>query len=136
MSVRVQSGPGIQRVRGVLYIFEYAVITIAIFAFLVWRYLYATGGVDVLEVLFWVIFPDLAAFIPIGIASKKGTWPAWGAYVYNFFHTILVWVAVFAVVWIILGTPHLELLGWLGHITTDRTVGYGLRETKSARLTG
>ena len=135
MSGHVQSGPRFQNARSPLYISEYAVITIAILAFLVWRYLYAPGGVDAIEVVFWVIFPDLAAFIPIGIASKKGAWPAWGAYVYNFFHTILVCVAVFAILWVILKTPHWELLGWLGHISTDRAVGYGLRETKPTKLT-
>jgi hypothetical protein len=130
LAERSQFSPDFQGARSRLYRSEYAVITVAILAFLVWRYLYAGGGINILEIVFWAIFPDLAAFIPIGVASKKGVWPAWGASLYDFFHTILVWTAIFAVTWIILKTPHWELLGWLGHISTDRAVGYGLRETR------
>ncbi len=135
MAEHPQSGPGFQGAKSRLYRAEYALITIAIIVFLVWRYLYASGTLNILEFILWIIFPDLAAFIPIGVASKKGVWPNWGASLYNFFHTILVWTAIFAVTWIILRTPHWELLGWLGHITTDRAVGYALRETKKPATT-
>jgi hypothetical protein len=125
-----QSGPGFQGARSKLYRSEYALITLAILVFFAWRYLHAPGGINILEIVFWAIFPDLAAFIPIGLASKKGVWPAWGSYLYNLFHTIIVWTAIFGIAWIVFRAPHWELLGWLGHITTDRAVGYGLRETE------
>ena len=125
-----QFGPGFQNARSRLYRSEYALITVSILIFLAWRYIYSSGSVSILEIAFWAIFPDLVAFAAIGAASKKGVWPTWGSYVYNVSHTILVWAAVFAVTWVVLGSPHWELLGWLGHISADRAVGYGLRETK------
>jgi hypothetical protein len=123
-------GPGFQDARSILYRSEYAVITIAILVSLAWYELYGSGHLNILEIVFWAIFPDLAAFIPIGLASRKGDWPDWGSYVYDLFHTILLWIAIFVLTWILLKTPHWELLGWLGHITADRAVGYGLRDTK------
>jgi hypothetical protein len=88
--------------------------------------------VDWLQVVFWVIFPDLAAFIPIAASSERRQWPSWGASLYNVFHTAVVWVAVFALAWLAMGSIYLPLLGWLLHITTDRTAGYYLRVTSSA----
>lgn len=77
--------------------------------------------------MFWGVFPDLAAFVPISLSSKRRSWPAWGAVGYNVFHTIVVWVAVFFVVWALAGAPYWPIFGWLVHITFDRSVGYGLR---------
>ena len=120
-------GPGFQDARSWLYRAEYAAITLVILGYLVWRSIHF-GGIDWLEVLFWIIFPDLAAFVPIGASSQSKEWPPWGANLYNFFHTILIWAAAFALAWLALGSAYLPLLGWLGHITADRAVGYGLRQ--------
>ena|SRR5579864_3587635 len=123
-------GPPFQGAQSKLYRSEYAIISLAILGLLVWRYSQSPGLIFVLEILFWAIFPDLAAFIPIGLSSSKQAWPSWGAYVYNIFHSILTWALVFGVTFLIFKSPRWELLGWLGHITLDRAVGYGLREQK------
>jgi hypothetical protein len=98
----------------------------AILGYLLWRSFYA-GGIDWLQVAFWAIFPDLAAFLPIGLSSKSREWPSWGSGVYNSFHTYLTWGTVFVVSWAAFGAVYWPLFGWLGHITVDRAVGYGLR---------
>ena len=86
------------------------------------------GGLDWPATVFWALFPDLVAFIPIGL-SKKRDWPPWGSYLYNVFHTVLTWGLAFAVLWLVLGSPYLPMLGWLVHIAADRAIGYGLRSS-------
>jgi hypothetical protein len=119
-------GPGFQDARSKFFRLEYAAASIAIVGYLVWRSLYL-GGVDWLQVIFWVVFPDLASFIPIGASSKRREWPPWGAKLYNVFHTVLTWGLAFAASWLALGVVYWPLFGWLGHITVDRAVGYTLR---------
>lgn len=119
-------GPGFQSAGSRLYRAEYALATAAILAYLVYRSLYS-GGLDWPATVFWIFLPDLVAFIPIGLSSKKREWPAWGSYLYNLSHNALVWGSAFAVAWAVLGAPYLPILGWLGHITVDRALGYGLR---------
>jgi len=119
-------GPGFQDAESKLYRAEYAAISLAVVAFVVWR-AYAPGGIGWLELVFWVAFPDLVAFAAIGASPKRREWPSWGSSVYNVCHTILVWAAVFLLSWAVLGAIYWPLLGWLGHITVDRAVGYGLR---------
>jgi len=123
-------GPAFQSASSKLYRLEYAAATVAILAYLVYRWLYL-GGLDWPSTVFWMVFPDLAAFIPIGLSSKRKEWPKWGSYLYNISHTVLVWGLTFGAVWLVLGTPYWPIFGWLGHITTDRAVGYGLRSTAS-----
>jgi len=112
---------------------EYAAASIAIVYYVGWR-TFNGGGVDWLQVVFWAIFPDLAAFVPIAITSERRVWPWWGGNWYNIFHTFLVWGAVFAGFWLVIGAPYLPLLGWLLHITTDRATGYYLRGNRPADL--
>jgi hypothetical protein len=125
-------GPDFQNAGSRLYRIEYAGITVAILAYLVYRWLYL-GGVDWLSTAFWAIFPDLAAFIPIGLSPSRREWPAWGAPLYNAVHTLLSWGFSFSLIWFALRTPYWPILGWLGHITTDRAVGYGLRTSSRTR---
>lgn len=131
---RHQSDPGFQNAGSRIYRLEYGVMTIAIVVFIAWRCIYVSGSINILEIVLWAIIPDLVVFVPIGLASKRGKWPSWGATLYNFFHTIIIWIAAFVVSWVVLKTPHWELLGWLGHIMTDRAVGFGLREKRIASL--
>ena len=119
-------GPGFQDARSSLYRAEYAAIGATVFAFLAWR-TFSPGGVDWLQVAFWVIFPDLVAFAGIGLSAKRREWPRWGSSLYNLFHTILLWEACFLLSWAVFGAPYLPLLGWLGHIAVDRALGYALR---------
>jgi hypothetical protein len=122
-------GPGFQAAGSRLYRAEYAAVTLAILAYLIYRWLYL-GGLDWGQTVFWILFPDLAAFVPIGISSKRKEWPAWGSYLYNVVHTVLTWGLAFGVLWLVLGTPYWPVFGWLGHITADRAVGYGLRSNE------
>ena len=121
-------GPGFQAANSRPYRLEYAAATAAILAYLVYRWLHL-GGLDWPSTVFWILFPDLVAFIPIGLSSKKREWPAWGGHLYNTFHTVLVWGLAFGVLWLVLGTPYWPVFGWLGHISADRAAGYGLRST-------
>lgn len=119
-------GPGFQDARSKLFRAEYAAFSLAIIAYLVWQSIYL-GGIDWLQVIFWVAFPDLISFIPIGASSKRKDWPSWGPSLYNVFHTMLIWGVAFVGFWVILGHVYWPLLGWLGHITVDRAVGFTLR---------
>ena len=119
-------GPGFQDARSRLYRAEYAAISLAIIGYLVWRGVHL-GGVGWLQVAFWAVFPDLVAFVGIGLSSKRREWPSWGPGLYNLFHTVLLWGGAFAACWVATGVVYLPLLGWLGHITVDRASGYGLR---------
>jgi len=121
-------GPAFQAASSRLYRLEYVVATLAILGYLVYRWLHL-GGLDWPATVFWILFPDLVAFIPIGLSSKRREWPAWGSYLYNAFHNALVWGLAFGLLWLALGTPYWPILGWLGHIAADRAVGYGLRST-------
>ncbi len=127
MSDRPRFGPGFQDARSTLYRAEYAAVTLALLAYLIWRSLYL-GGLDWLQTIFWAVFPDLAAFIPIGASSKRREWPGWGASLYNLFHTGLLWGLAFAASWVFLTGVYWPIFGWLGHITADRALGYGLRQ--------
>jgi hypothetical protein len=75
-------GPGFQDARSKLYRAEYAAATLALLAYLIYRSLYL-GGLDWASMVFWIFFPDLVAFIPIGLSSKRKEWPSWGSYLYN-----------------------------------------------------
>jgi hypothetical protein len=81
-------GPGFQDARSWPFRAEYSAVLVAIVAYLVWRTFYF-GGVDWLQVIFWVVFPDLVSFVAIGASLKRREWPTWGADFYNLFHTIL-----------------------------------------------
>ena len=122
-------GPGFQDARSKLYRAEYAVATLALLAYLIYRSLYL-GGLDWASTVFWIFFPDLVAFIPIGLSSRRKEWPSWGSYLYNTLHTLLVWGLAFAVLWLVFGAAYWPIFGWLGHITADRAVGYGLRSNR------
>ena len=123
--------PGFLSLDSWLYRLEYAVATVAILAILfVWRLgvLHALPPTAIGLTLFRIVWPDIFAFVPIGLASRRShEWPKWGATVYHFPHSLLVWVAVFgAWSWLSAGVAW-PLLGWAAHITADRAAGYHLR---------
>ena len=131
MSGRGGYGPGFQRADSKLYRAEYAAAALAILALLVYRWLYL-GGLNWPQTVFWAAFPDLVAFIPIGLSRRK-EWPRWGSYLYNAFHIGLVWGLAFGVLWLALGSPYWPILGWLLHIAADRAMGFGLRSTTGSQ---
>ncbi len=111
-------------------------ITVVLLVVLFYWRLFLVKDLSPLATVFWIIFPDLASFIPIGLAMRGAKeWPRWGPGLYNFLHTLLVWIPVFAVWTILSGAVQWPLLGWAGHITADRSVGYYLRAA-SKRIEG
>lgn len=130
MSENERFGPSFLKADSFLYRLEYGVITLAILAYLLWRTFYG-GGIEWIQTFLWILFPDLVAFIPIGL-SRRAPWPSWGAYLYDLVHTVLAWGLTFAVSWWMFNAPVWPLLGWLGHITADRALGFGLREAPAS----
>jgi hypothetical protein len=82
-------------------------------------------------VTFWGVFPDLFAFgLPISFLILKGIATlsfsfhrpdmfGLPATLYQYSHSLVIWAAVFIIVWIVSKRPRLELLGWLLHILID-----------------
>ncbi len=86
---------------------------------------------------FWGVFPDLFAFtIPFilvifRVITGELSLSSFGdhhgpvagfdlaSYLYQYSHSLVIWVAVFAIVWIISKRPRYELLGWALHILID-----------------
>src|SRR2546428_6449600 len=126
-----RAGPGFLRLNSIAYRLEMLLITIILLVVLFYWRLFVVKDLNLLGTVFWIIFPDLASFIPIGLAMRGAKeWPSWGPVVYNLFHTLLVWIPVFAIWSILSGAVQWPLLGWAGHITADRSVGYYLRASK------
>jgi hypothetical protein len=94
---------------------------------------------------FFGVFPDFFAFtIPFLIAIYKAVFMGTSfsamrdhhgfaggfdiaAYLYQFSHSLVVWVFVFGVVWYFSKRPRYELLGWALHILIDipsHTIGF------------
>ncbi len=128
-------GPGFLRLNSISYRLEMLLITIILLVVLFYWRLFVVKDLNLLETIFWIIFPDLASFIPIGLAARGAKeWPRWGPTLYNFFHTLLVWIPVVAIWSILSGAVQWPLLGWAGHITADRSVGYYLRAASKRRV--
>jgi hypothetical protein len=86
---------------------------------------------------FWGVFPDLFAFtIPFilvifRVITGELSLSSFGehhvpvagfdlaAYLYQWSHSLVIWAAVFIIVWIISKRPRWELLGWALHILID-----------------
>lgn len=129
-------GPGFQSIDSNLYRAEYAGLFLGILVCLVWRGAELAGGAATIywgSIVFWLILPDLVSFIPIGLFSKGGSWPSWGARLYNTFHSAVVCGLVFVSSWLFLQTVYLPLLAWFGHIAADRAVGFYLRSQPVSR---
>jgi hypothetical protein len=105
-----------------------AALTSLLFVALFYWRLFVVGDLDVPWTVFWFFWPDLGAFIPIGLAMRREkSWPAWGPPLYNLLHSFLPWAAVFGAWWFAAGSVPWPLLAWAGHISLDRTIGYYLR---------
>lgn len=78
--------------------------------------------------VFWFVLPDLAAFLPIGLANRRRLdWSTWGAPLYNVMHTWLTFGAVFLLASVVTAAIAWPVLGWAAHIAMDRAAGYYLR---------
>lgn len=128
-------GPGFLPLRSWIYRLEYAVGAVVILILVLgWRglILHDLPWPSLLLTVFWAIWPDLAAFVPIGLASRDSKeWPSWGPALYNSVHNFLVWGAVFAAWSLVTGQIVWPLLAWAGHIAADRAVGYYLRAPRT-----
>src|SRR5437773_12574741 len=130
-----RAGPGFLRPNSLAYRLEMLLITIILLVVLFYWRLFVVKDLNLLGTVFWIIFPDLASFIPIGLSMRGAKeWPRWGPGLYNLFHTLLVWIPVFAIWSILSGAVQWPLLGWAGHITADRSVGYYLRAASRGRV--
>ncbi len=108
--------------------------TLAIIVILFYWRLLVVKDLNLPLTIFWILWPDLGSFIPIGLATRSSKeWPRWGSALYNLLHTFLVWIPVFAVWSIATSSVQWPLLGWAGHVTADRAVGYYLRANTDKR---
>jgi hypothetical protein len=122
------TGPRFLRLNSTIYRLEMLLITMAILVALFYWRLFIAKDLNLPLTIFWIAWPDLGSFIPIGLAARNSKdWLRWGPRLYNLLHTLLVWTPVFAIASILLGSIQWPLLGWAGHITADRSVGYYLR---------
>ncbi len=127
-----RGGPPFARLASWPYRAEMLLLTLVLTGFLVGRAI-TVRDVDWAWTGFWFLWPDLVAFVPIGVAARGGAgWPSWGSALYDILHTFLLWLPAFLAAWLWLGTPWWPLLGWAVHITMDRTVGYYLRASPGA----
>ena len=91
--------------------------------------------------LFFGVFPDLVSFTipaclriwwrltgasPSLLPTANGPHFEWVWSVYNCAHSLLVFAAVFAGLWLVMGRPILEALGWMLHILLDIFTHRGL----------
>lgn len=113
------------------YRLEYAAATFVLLGILfVWRFgiLHSLSSEGIALTVFWLVWPDLLSFIPIGFVTRRSkTWPSWGSLLYNLSHSLLVWAAVLTAWSVLIGGFYWPLLGWAAHLTADRAVGFHLR---------
>ena len=81
------------------------------------------------SVLLFVVLPDVALLVGIGVRHEPGQLPRRAVPAYNLLHSPAVPVAIFVVAatgvlgayWLVAATT------WAAHIAMDRGLGYGLR---------
>jgi hypothetical protein len=79
---------------------------------------------------FWLLAPDLFGLLPaflFGRAPARGYLPPRGVWLYNAWHNFVIPLGLWVVLLLLVGANPWPLLGWLIHISADRTIGYGLR---------
>src|SRR5207247_6170989 len=93
-----RTGPGFLRLNSIAYRLEMLLITIILLIVLFYWRLFVVKDLNLLSTVFWIIFPDLASFIPLVLAMHGAKdWPCCGPGLYNFLHTSLVLVSCFAI---------------------------------------
>src|SRR2546428_3605451 len=65
-----RAGPGFLRPNSLAYRLEMLLITIILLIVLFYWRLFVVKDLNLLATVFWIIFPDLASFIPIGLAMR------------------------------------------------------------------
>ncbi len=70
-------GPDFARLSAWPYRLEMALAFLGLLVVLFYWRLFVVGDLDVPVTVFWLLWPDLLAFIPIGLAMRKTTtWPS------------------------------------------------------------
>src|SRR2546428_6641885 len=86
-----KAGPGFLRLNSTIYRLEMLLVTVAIILILFYWRLFLVRDLSVYLTIFWILWPDLGSFIPIGLATRGGRkLPRWALSLYNFLHTLLV----------------------------------------------
>jgi len=67
-----RTGPGFLRLNSIAYRLEMLVITIILLVVLFYWRIFVVKDLNLLATVFWIIFPNLTFFIPIGI-TMRGT---------------------------------------------------------------
>ena len=71
-----RNGPGFLRLNSIAYRLEMLLITITLLVVLFYGRLFVVKDLNLLVTVFWVVFPDLGSFIPIGLAVRGDKeWP-------------------------------------------------------------
>ena len=79
---------------------------------------------------FWLLAPDLFGLLPaflFGRAPARGYLPPRAVWLYNAWHNFVIPLVLWVVLLLLVGANPWPLLGWLIHMSADRTIGYGLR---------
>src|SRR4029077_3677784 len=93
-----RAGPGFLRLGSTPYRLEMLLVTLAILVLLFYWRFFVVRDLNLPLTIFWIVWPDLGSFIPIGLAARSSKdWPKWGPWLYNALHTFLVWIPVFAI---------------------------------------
>ncbi len=119
--------PGFLPVDALLYKAEYALAGALLFGLLYLRNSFAS--LDVGATVVFALLPDVV-FLAILPFMRKGKWPSWGANLYNFSHSFVVWVFAVAVSWLAFNAFFWPILGWALHVCIDRVIGFNLRARK------
>src|SRR5437870_13557137 len=91
-----RTGPGFLRLNSIAYRLEMLLITIILLIVLFYWRLFVVKDLNLLSTVFWIIFPDLASFIPIGLPMHEPKkWPRWGPGFSTFLHTSLFGIPIF-----------------------------------------
>lgn len=121
-----QFGPDYLLQSSMIYRIEFALVALAIVAVLHWRAV-QFQDLDIGLTVLFALLPDIV-FIPILLFQKNGDWPKWGAKLYNFSHTALLWIPLVFLARAVNLSLFWPMLGALFHLAADRAMGFLLRK--------
>src|SRR2546428_7731318 len=88
---RPKAGPGFLRLNSTVYRLEMLLVTVAIILILFYWRLFLVRDLNIYQTIFWILWPDLGSFIPIGLATPGGrNLPGWGASPLKFLPTTII----------------------------------------------
>ena len=110
-----------------LHRIEHAILAVALAALLAWI-VFIARRTDAWRAFGWLFLPDLV-FVPIaiGMRSRGGRWPRWGAPLYNATHTYVTLIPAWVGASLVAGHILWQMLAWAPHLEADRALGFELR---------